>query len=169
MAEIKDVLYVLVNKGIEKGYLAEEEKEIPELLLLQGREICEGIYHGVSDFCKGNDQISMVPTLTIQQGAHAGIGAAALYKKGLLEDADVKILSLLTEGKSVMELGTLAWEKTDSRPGSDRANAMDDHIDSLYMKALIEACDGNGGNMNQENILRATEAMYRYGILLELN
>ena len=168
MAEVKDVLYVLVNKGIEKGFLAEEETAVPELLSEKGREVCEGIYHGVSDFCKGNDQISMVPTLTIQLGGHAGIGAAALYKKGAIENADVDILGLLTEGKSVMELGTIAWEKTDSKPGSERANALDDHIDSLYMKALIEACDGNGGNMNQENILRAAEAMYRYGILLEM-
>lgn len=169
MAEIKDVFYVLVDKGVEKGFLsAKGEEVIPEELLAQESKVCEGIYHGVSEFCKWNDQISMVPTLTIQLGGHAGIGAAALYKDGLLDAPDADILSLLTEGHDVMELGTLAWEKTKSEPGSEWANAVDDHINGSYMKALIEACDGNGGNMNQENILHAAAAMYRYGALLEL-
>ena len=111
----------------------------------------------------------MIPMQYIQLGAYAGM-LAAVWER--IDPAALKkedFPETLMAGRKAEELATLCWEMQGIAPGSGTADRIDDHIRSLYIKALVAACDGGKAPMDQDHIDEAAGGMYRYGALVAQN
>lgn len=165
MATSSEVMQKLLDNAAREGIPVSGET-IPEKILRQQTAVCKRVYDGVASYCKGTDQISMIPMQYIQLGAYAGMLAFVWYRQDpdalLSEDFPEKLMA----GHRAEELGTLSWDMLGIQTGSDIADKIDDHIRSLYIKALLAACDNGKAPMDQEHIDEAAGGMYRYGVLL---
>ena len=80
MATSQEILPKLIADGESKG-ICVPDMPVSEAILRQQAPVCQQIYQGVVDYCKGTDQISMIPMQYIQLGAYAGMLAAAWQRK----------------------------------------------------------------------------------------
>ena len=168
MATSAEVLPKLIADGAAKG-IDVSSVPVSEAILRQQTAVCRKIYEGIAAYCKGTDQISMIPMQYIQLGAYAGM-LAAVWER--IDPAALKkedFPETLMAGRKAEELATLCWEMQGIAPGSGTADRIDDHIRSLYIKALLAACDGGKAPMDQDHIDEAAGGMYRYGALVAQN
>lgn len=163
MAQSQEVMKKLIGEGLSKGILSNGREDIPEELWELRIPVCEMVNRGITAYCKGNDQLSMIPMLTIQLSAYAGMAAYA--ERGTIPSCSAEdFAKQLTQGRPVEELGTVSWELQGIEPGCELANRVDDHIRALYIKALLSACDD--GPMDQVRVMEAAGGMYGYGVAL---
>ena len=147
MATSTEVLPKLIADGESKG-IHVPDVPVPEAILRQQAPVCQQIYQGVVDYCKGTDQISMIPMQYIQLGAYAGMLAAAWQRKhpSALEKEDFP--RILMAGRRAEELASTIISATSISRHCWRPAIMERHpwTRPISMKRR-EECTGTGHSL----------------------
>ena len=157
---------LLLKDGRERGYIQSEGfPNIPEIMI-QAEPTCAKIMESMQEECEKNPSYDLV-RLTFSWAAFAGIGAVyhwdvdwpALSAKGIFET--------LTEEREFSEMDEYVLGCIGLPFGSDEAKELSSYLYHLAARCIFQlmALGSNG----PEAVMQGAEAMFAFGMVLEMN